>query len=212
MTTPLKIHTIIFDLGHVIVEINHRKTSEAFEQISKLPLHQVQKFFEHEDFLQFELGKISEPVFFEKVSALLHTDKKESKAIMQAWNSMIIGIPPESIRLLQSLKNHYQLFALSNTNRTHLKTIQQQLFTAYTIKDLTELFHKVYYSFELGLSKPDPKIFEYVLTENQIAAENILFIDDNFENICASKQLGFQTIHLHRQKDLRDELRKVGVF
>ncbi len=54
-------------------------------------------------------------------------------------------------------------------------------------------FDKVYLSFEIGLSKPDRRIYEYVLDDLKIPPENILFIDDDTHNILMAKNYGWNT-------------------
>ena len=44
-------------------------------------------------------------------------------------------------------------------------------------------FDYVYLSFEIGIRKPDRKIYEYVLNDLKTLPENILFIDDDTNNI-----------------------------
>jgi len=55
------------------------------------------------------------------------------------------------------------------------------------------LFEKTYYSHFVGLRKPDPAIFEKVLKENNLVAEETLFIDDIAANLEAAEALGIQT-------------------
>lgn len=206
------IDCIIFDLGKVIIEVNHEETYRAFAKICKQPQVAIKEIFEFEDFQLFELGKISEQEFFLRVENLLFLERDEMDNIVKAWDAMIVGVSLESVHLLNELKKNFSVLALSNTNATHIKTINRYLEDHYHIKDIRELFDKVYYSYELGLSKPNKKIFEYVFTENRLIPERTLFIDDNFENICAARELKLQTIHLLEQTKLAEELNKLGIF
>ena len=54
-------------------------------------------------------------------------------------------------------------------------------------------FDYVYLSFEIGLKKPDKQIYEYVLDDLKIDAKNILFIDDDTDNILMAKECGWNT-------------------
>jgi putative hydrolase of the HAD superfamily len=66
-------------------------------------------------------------------------------------------------------------------------------------------------SCEIGLEKPDPKIYEFLLKELQLPANHIIFIDDKSENVEAAQKLGFDTILFSSQKQLQKELAKRGV-
>ena len=54
----------------------------------------------------------------------------------------------------------------------------------------------MYLSHELGLRKPDAKIFEYILKEQKLKAEEVFFIDDSQQHIASAKKLGIHCHHL----------------
>lgn len=70
----------------------------------------------------------------------------------------------------------------------------------------TGYFSKMYFSGQLGLVKPDVRIFHHVLDGLQSPPEDIVFIDDNTLNIETAERLGFQTVLHTEATDLRDEL------
>ena len=207
-----KTRNIIFDLGQVIVSVNEKHIYSALEKINPAKQNITDIIFKHQDFKLFELGKLSEQDFFSRLSQLLLIDDSKLSHIVDAWNAMIVDIPIEGLHLLKKLKNHFSLFALSNTNVSHIHTINRLLMNNFKIRDVKELFHHVYYSCEIGLRKPDPKIFQHVLSQQNLLPKHTLFIDDNIENIAAARNVGLQTIHLTEQKKLADELNKHGII
>lgn len=62
-------------------------------------------------------------------------------------------------------------------------------------------FAKVFFSCELKLAKPDPKIYQQVLSTLAISAEQMIFIDDSEKNIDVARALGIKTI-LYRDLDI----------
>ena len=58
-------------------------------------------------------------------------------------------------------------------------------------------FDTFYLSHEIHLRKPNADIFNFVLKENKIKAENTLFIDDNSDNIKAAAKLGYHVWNLN---------------
>ena len=70
--------------------------------------------------------------------------------------------------------------------------LQQQ--TGYTSLDV--FFNKIFYSHIVGLRKPGEEIFNFILEEQQMQAEETLFIDDSFPNTDTAKRMGFQTVLL----------------
>jgi putative hydrolase of the HAD superfamily len=67
-------------------------------------------------------------------------------------------------------------------------------------------------SCEIGLEKPDPKIYEFLLKEMELPASSIIFIDDRAENIEAAQKLGFDAILFTSQNQLQKELKKRGLL
>ena len=73
-----------------------------------------------------------------------------------------------------------------------------------------QYFSKLYFSGQLGLVKPDPRIFELVAAGLGAAPEGIVFIDDNPQNISTAQSLGFRTVLHTGGTDLRAELAGLG--
>ena len=117
--------------------------------------------------------------------------------LKEAWNAMLLQIPPQRFEMLSRLKEKYHVYLLSNTNKTHVDWVDGYLKTVYgfSIQDFDKrFFHKSYYSHLIHLRKPNDNIYEFVLQDAGIKAENTLFIDDNAHNIEGAKRLGLQTI------------------
>ncbi|BCW65983.1 haloacid dehalogenase [Arthrobacter sp. NicSoilB4] len=70
----------------------------------------------------------------------------------------------------------------------------------------TGFFSKMYFSGQMGLVKPDVRIFEHVVADLNSPPEDIVFIDDNTLNIETAEKLGFQTVLHTQETDLREEL------
>jgi len=207
---PSNFTSIIFDLGQVIIDVDQNKTCSEIQALCQSSLSPVSKIW-GQDYFLFELGKISAEIFFIRIRKALALEHIELSIIEKAWNSMIRTISCEKIALLRALASNYRLFALSNTNSSHVEEINRLLVQQHQIKNMDELFEKVYYSHELGLDKPDKKIFQYVINDAELLPQTTIFIDDNYQNIIASSELGFKTIHLTEPNNLWQELESIGI-
>ena len=98
--------------------------------------------------------------------------------IIKAWNSILLDFRKESLDYLEKLKKKYKLFLLSNTNIIHLDAFNTIFELTINKHSFDSLFDKAYYSHEIGLRKPGPAAFEFVLKDNNLKAEETLFIDD----------------------------------
>ncbi|HEY7440202.1 MAG TPA: HAD family phosphatase [Acidimicrobiia bacterium] len=60
---------------------------------------------------------------------------------------------------------------------------------------IDELFHVVIDSSEVGMRKPDPRVYELTCDRLGIAPGASVFVDDNADNIAAARALGMQAVH-----------------
>ena len=114
---------------------------------------------------------------------------------------MLLDLPKERVKLLKTIKNKIPLFLLSNTNTIHIKEIKNKIGKKrYT--DFYNIFDKVYFSHEIKKRKPDVDAFKLILEENNLAAKNVIFIDDSIQHINAAKTIGINTIFLEKNQDI----------
>ena len=85
---------------------------------------------------------------------------------------------------------------MSNTNYVHIAAFKETLHQQIGVKTLEEYFDQAFYSCEIGLRKPDPACYDWVLKNVEIEPAETLFIDDSLHNIEGAKKAGLQTIHL----------------
>jgi len=187
---------IIFDLGNVILNIDFNKTINAFKNIGITDAENIYNIYKQHDFFdQFEKGLISPQDFRDNIKKI-SPNPLSDKMIDEAWGQMILDIPIERVNLLISLKNHYRLFLLSNTNQIHFDVYNADFVKKYGIPCFSDLFEKAYYSFRCGLRKPDAELFKLVLSENDLTPAETLYIDDLTHHIKTADSLGIQTLLL----------------
>ena len=192
------VENIIFDLGNVIIDLDIERTwlhlKHWLGDDYELNLKNIRP--DEDIFIQFEIGRISEEDFFETLRNIVAAPLS-IRHLKEAWNAMLLQIPPKRFEMLSRLKEKYNVYLLSNTNKTHVDWVDGYLKTVYgfSIQDFDErFFHKSYYSHLIHLRKPNDNIYEFVLQDAGIKAENTLFIDDNAHNIEGAKRVGLQTI------------------
>lgn len=198
------IKNIIFDFGGVIYDINHNKTKEAFvdlgiKNFDLLYGHTIQTSL----FEDFEIGKLSPGKFRKSIRLHLPVLISDNE-IDTAWNALLVGFNLARLDLLALVKKHYRIFLLSNTNQIHFEQYMGELKRINRLEDFNNLFDKLYFSHQIGMRKPDRKIFEYVLNESRLKPEETVFIDDYKLNITTGKHCGIHSILLEPGKDLMD--------
>lgn len=146
-------------------------------------------------FLAYEKGALDSKKFLEQVSGYF-PDAKEHDLIY-AWNAILQDFPDERLTFLEKLaeENQHRLFLLSNTNELHIECVKQQM-GMEKFNRFKNAFEVFYLSYEMGMSKPDAEIFEFVLQENNLTPSETLFVDDTKENTDAAAELGIHTWNL----------------
>jgi HAD superfamily hydrolase (TIGR01509 family) len=190
------IKNLIFDLGGIIINIDFQLTFEAFAKASgKNIIGTIKKFEDEKIFSRFEKGEFTEKEFRCLINKEFNTSLSD-ETIDKSWNALLKDIPQERIEMLKNLGKTHRLFLLSNTNSIHIKGVNEILSKTFGIEKLDLLFEKVYYSYEILMTKPDKRIYDYVLRQNDLKAAESLFIDDNIENIKGAANAGLKTLHV----------------
>jgi putative hydrolase of the HAD superfamily len=196
------IDTIIFDFGDVFINLDKEGTMNG---LKKLGLSEWNSEL-NELNLQFEKGQISEENFLQGLQKQVPNASPED--VLIAWKAVLLDFPLNRLEFLQKLSEKYRLFLLSNTDAIHIDSFEQENGVSF-YSDFYQCFEKVYFSFEMGMRKPDPEIFSYVLTTHNLSAKQTLFVDDKKENTDAALSLGIQVWNLQvGQEDVVDLFNK----
>jgi putative hydrolase of the HAD superfamily len=189
MYTSQNIKNLILDFGGVIYDISHQKQQDAFETLGYKGFDKVySQARQNPLFADLECGRISDENFRAAAKAFIGLDIND-KQLDALWNSILIGFVPDRIGLLQHLRKHYRLFLLSNTNSIHYKVYMREFSEQFGC-DFESLFEKTFWSFRMGMRKPDAEIFRMVLESCDLKAEETLFVDDTATNTEAATALG----------------------
>ena len=190
------INTLIFDFGDVFINLDKPATERS---LNKLGVSNI-SIEMREIAILYEKGWITTDEFINSFKKRFPTIS--TKDFTTAWNSVILNFPEHRltfIEYLASLKK-YMLILLSNTNALHIaKVIENMSLERYT--RFKDCFDKFYLSHEIKMRKPDHSIFEFVLGENNLNAENCFFIDDTKENTDAATKLGILSWNNNPKKE-----------
>lgn len=191
------IKTIIFDFGDVFINLD-----KAGAMKNALDLFELDEL--SEDLIAintlYEQGLLSTQEFIEFYTENFPELSKD--IITDAWNFILKDFPKERLQFLQELreKDKYQLILLSNTNELHIDWIKNHV-SFYN--DFKSCFDKFYLSHEINLRKPNKDIYEFVLNENNLKAEECLFIDDTQDNTDTASKLG---IHIWNIDETNEDI------
>jgi putative hydrolase of the HAD superfamily len=109
-----------------------------------------------------------------------------------------------AMELLEGLRRRHQLACLSNNNPLHWHVVRDKF-------RLEQLFHRCYLSYQLGLMKPDRRIYEHVLADQRLPPDRVLFIDDSPECVQGATDVGISAHRANGVGEVRDVLRSLGI-
>lgn len=195
------IRNIIFDFGGVLLDIDIRRTVDAFRRLGLCDLKSAEIHPQNAGvFVQLELGKITQEQFVATLQSHIPAGKPvpTTAQILDAWNALLLNYDWRRFELLDRLRESgYRVFLLSNTNQPHREYFIDKFNRENPAgRSFESYFDRLFYSDAMHLRKPDPEIYLTTLREAGIEAGDTLFIDDNMPNTDAASELGIKTVHL----------------
>ena len=181
---------LIFDFGNVLIEIDPARSIKSFQTLgAQADLHLDADFFH-----DLETGAIKATEFRRALRSQLRWAASGS-SIDRAWNELLLEVPPRTLAKLHQLRaKGYKLALLSNTNPIHIDEVRRRL-GPFGYAEFARCFERIFYSYEMGLRKPDPALYAAVDRELGIAnPAEVLFIDDNASNIASAAAYGWRTL------------------
>lgn len=188
------INTIIFDFGDIFINLDKKATVDG---LKSLGLTQWNEDLDRLN-IQFEKGMIKREDFLSGIQR--HIPNASIDEILEAWNAVLLDFPLYRLEFLQMLSKNYRLFLLSNTDSIHIEKFEQTNGPSF-YGDFYHCFEKVYFSFEMGMRKPDSEIYLSLLNKHDLQPKRTLFVDDKKENTDAAEALGINVWNLQVGKE-----------
>lgn len=145
-----------------------------------------------------DYGYISHDEYFRELAQLVDRSPAEVEAIIRERhirNDMLVDY-------VKGLRARCKIGLLSNVG----EGVMNELFTE---AERRELFDAVVLSSDIGAVKPHPAIYEYMLAQLNLPAEQCVMIDDLPVNVEGARQVGMQGIVYYSFEQLQAELQKV---
>ncbi|MDQ1267106.1 MAG: glucose-phosphatase [Bacteroidota bacterium] len=193
-----KIKIYLFDFGNVLYKVEPQKCLSAFARLNPDILDRnISEFTPI--VMEYESGKLTNPQFRAKFSEFININVSE-EVFDNAWNQILIEPLPDAVDIVRKFKMRGRIMLLSNTNEIHRTRFEPECC------ELFGLFEKLFFSYQIGLYKPDPEIYRYVIKEIGCHPDEILFFDDSKANIESAAALGIQIYQINENQKLSDLL------
>lgn len=180
----------IFDFGNVLARF--------------CPIELAKCVVKDEESAKIITDVIFNPIYWEKLDSGIVSDAEARQRIVsslpeelsefggEVFDNWILNMPPiyEMIEVVEKLKaDGKKLYILSNISKGFAKSYQNYPW----IKELFSKFDGLVFSGEVGVIKPDKRIFEHILKKYDLSPKDCLFIDDSDKNVISAQEMGINT-------------------
>ena len=152
-----------------------------------LSINEVKSLLFGEECMKLARNEISFDMFYQYLSKKLDIRKDQFKKdeFVRIWSNMKFGILPINKYLL-SLSKIYDLYILTNTTIKHVEQLKNKFtfiskFTGIITSDIAQSY------------KPDKVFFKYACKFANTQPQNVVFIDDTYENVKTAQNLNMLT-------------------
>lgn len=193
--------TIFFDLGNVLIFFDHKQMCKQVADLTKIDEHTVTSMMQcHGDL--YERGGISSQALHEKLCKAAQAPV-DFNHLMHAVSNIFRPNPPVISLALELKKNGHPLFLLSNTCEAHFDFALSQF-------NFLKEFDGYVLSYEVGLRKPEKKIFQKALEMAQCASQDCFYTDDILPYIESARSLNIDAEQYTHPEALEKHLSSRG--
>lgn len=187
-------------MGGVVFTQNTQEAFRRFKAIGLNPNYYMGEYGQKDFFLDVETGAISAEDFVKKVAEVRGNDDLSWDDLLQCWLGFFDGVKSKVVEDLDLLHRDFHLCLLSNTNPFIMSHTKSKAFTAEG-RPITDFFDTLFLSYEMGICKPDARIFLKALEMEQMKADECLFIDDSKKNTDAAEKVGIHALFVPSNSD-----------
>ncbi|GAB4400474.1 MAG: HAD family phosphatase [Anaerolineales bacterium] len=195
----MSIRAIYFDLGGVIVRTEDKGPRAALAAEFGMSYEEMDAFvFRCKTAQQASTGQISEQEHWRDVARRLKRPEAEWPRLSEAF---FAGdrVDRQLLAFIQSLRPALKTGVISNAWDGLRAYMRREGFLAP--------FDEIIISAEVGIIKPDARIYQYALEKLKVQAEEAIFVDDFAENIAAANALGMRGVHFQSAAQAMEEIR-----
>lgn len=195
----MAIRAVIFDFGGVLVRTEDRTSRQQLAERLGMSYQELSEVvFDSETARQSTLGEISADEAWEIIRKKLGLTPEELASMReQFWGGDVLDT--ELIDFLSELKGDYQIALLSNAGNDLRQALEEEW-------QISDVFDLIVISAEVGLAKPDPKVYQHILEQLGIEPHEAVFVDDFLENVNAASAAGMYAIHFKGSQQARNSL------
>jgi len=184
----MQIKAFIFDCGGVLLGNPDMSRYHSWERRLGVPHGELpSRLYGGEAWRRAEVGEIGEDDYWVAAAEELglHDPQQVVALKKDMWDSWTVD--PRTLALVDRVRQRHRVAILSNATDVLVTALRDR----YAIADR---FHAIISSADVGVAKPDRRIYEIALERLDVAADEVVFVDDRPENVAAAANLGMHVI------------------
>ena len=198
----MSIRAVFFDLGGVILRTEYQTPRQHLAEEFGMDYEDIDKIVfaggNYSSHARATLGEITEEEHWRNVMRILNRRVNEYERVRDEFFAGDV-IDLNILSFLRSIKPKYKVGLISNAWSGLRAYIEREKFD--------DAFHQMIISAEVGVAKPDPKIFQLALDQFQVKANEAVFVDDVRENIEACEKFGMKGIQFKDSESALQQLK-----
>ena len=199
----MTISAVLFDIGGVLIELDGLPSLAKLLDSQQSHDEIYKNWMASPSVIGHETGKLSTDEFAVQVVKDLNIDLSPD-AFMENFSTWIVGTFPNTFDLLDAIPSTLTVAALSNTSAAHWVHVEAT--------GLTNKLDHLFLSHEIGHLKPDHQSFQAAVDGLQLPAEEIIFFDDNMQNVHAANAFGLKAHQALNPEHARQVLNQYGLL
>ena len=197
----MTIRAVFFDLGGVIVRTEFQAPRQHLAERFGMDYDGLSKLvFDSETAGQASLGLISEEEHWAAIARWLHLPVSETRAIHQEFFAGDIT-DLHLLDFMRGLRKQYKVGLISNAWSGLRPWIIEKKFE--------DVFDAMTISAEVGVMKPDTRIYRIALEKLDVAPADSVFLDDFLNNVAGARAVGMHAIHFIHPGQALAELKQI---
>jgi putative hydrolase of the HAD superfamily len=196
---------LVFDLGRVVINFDFRRALDKLH--GKTPystLELITRLKNVSLIYEFESGRLTSEQFFRQIKSTLQLDLKFEE-FSSIWSDIFFERLILEESLFDSLKPHYRLILLSNTNPMHASFLKENF-------PVLKKFDHLVFSHEVGALKPAEAVYRAVQKMAGTKPSRLFYVDDILEYVEAARRLGWSAVQFTGKDQLLADMRSHGIF
>lgn len=194
----MSIKAIVFDLGGVIVRTQDGLPRQRLaSRLGITPGDLYRLIFDSETARQATLGAISMADHWLAVQQTLKLGKDGSSVLDEFWAGDEVDF--ELVDYIRSLRLQFRTALLSNAWDNMRRVMEEEW-------GFSDAFDEIIISAEVGIAKPDERIYQYALRLLAVQPQEAIFVDDMLHNVAAAQAQGWHAIQFQSLSQVRQQI------